>query len=267
MAIMGAEPLRNASSSTRRTCRYSLCSSADLAHVGAQGAGNAVAEQDAEEGADEGGGDFFADLLGRAAERAHGDDDAEHGGDDAQPGERVGDGGEGVDGLHFGVVVHFHVELHHLVHVEGLDAAGDGGAQGVADKVAGVMVIEELGVVFEDGAFLGLFDVHFDAEQAFFADLVEELVHHFEGAEVAFLVELGTFEDGQKAGDDALDDVDRVGHEQGAGGGANEDEQLGRLHEDEYVSLLHEEAADDCSEDNENAYDGEHECPSGAGVI
>ena len=123
-------------------------------HVGGDGADEAVAQQDAEEGADERGGDFVADLLRRAAERAHGDDDAEHGGDDAEAGQRVGrrceSAATGCAGL---VVVDFHVEFHHLVHVEGLDAAGDGDAQGVADEVQRVVVLEEVRVFREDRRF------------------------------------------------------------------------------------------------------------------
>jgi hypothetical protein len=88
------------------------------------------------------------------------------------------------------MVMHFHVELHHLVHVERLHAAGDGHAQRIADKVQRVVVAEKVRIVLEDAALLGLLDVVFDAQQPLFADLVEELIHHLESVEVAGLAEL-----------------------------------------------------------------------------
>ena len=80
-----------------------------------------------------------------------------------RPGSAVGHRGERVDRLSRFVMMHLHVQLHHLIHVERLHAAGDGHAQRVADKVPGMMVVEELGIVFEEFALLRLFHVHFDA--------------------------------------------------------------------------------------------------------
>ena len=56
-----------------------------LAHAGSERADESVAKQDAEEGADESGSDFVANLLRRTTESAHGDDDAEDRGDYTQP--------------------------------------------------------------------------------------------------------------------------------------------------------------------------------------
>jgi len=55
-------------------------------HVGCDGSDQSVAQQDAEESSNQGGGDFISDFFGRSAECAHGDDDAEHGGDDSETG-------------------------------------------------------------------------------------------------------------------------------------------------------------------------------------
>ena len=59
------------------------------------------------------------DLLRRAAQRAHGDDHAQHRGHDAQAGQRIRHGGQRADRLGRLVVVDFHIQFHHLVHVEG----------------------------------------------------------------------------------------------------------------------------------------------------
>ena len=156
------------------------------------------------------------------------------------------------------VVMHFHVQLHHLVHVERLHAAGDGRAQRVADKVAGVMVVEKLGIILEDDALGGLFHVHLDGQQALFAHLVEELVHHLERAQVARLGEGRALERRDEPGGDVLEDADGIGDQQRSRGRAGNDEQLGGLKKDRDVALLHEKAGDDGGEDKEDAYDGEH---------
>ena len=163
--------------------------------------------------------------------------------------------------------MHFHVEFHHLVHIERLHAAGDGRTQCVADKVFGVMIVEEIRIVLEDGAFLRLFDVVLDAEQALFAHLVQELVHHFQGAEIARLSKRRAFEHAQQTRSNPFQDVDGIGHEQSSNGSAAENEQFGGLNQNHDVAFLHQKAADDCPDDDNNAYDGEHESLPEADVM
>src|ERR1700690_2091613 len=57
-----------------------------LPHAGGDRTDESVAEQNAEEGADERGGYFFPDLFRRAAEGSHGDDDSKFRLDDAESG-------------------------------------------------------------------------------------------------------------------------------------------------------------------------------------
>src|ERR1035438_4280978 len=76
-----------------------------------------------------------------------------------------------------------------------------------------------------------------------------------------------TLQNAHHPGNDTFDDVHWIGHEERANRCAYEDEQFGRLNEHCDVALFHQEAADDRSKDHENAYDGEHDCPSGADVI
>ena len=58
----------------------------DFGEVGAERSHNSVTEKDAQEGSHEGSGDLVPQFFGRAAEGAHGDNDAKHGSDDAQAG-------------------------------------------------------------------------------------------------------------------------------------------------------------------------------------
>ena len=97
-------------------------------HVGGDGTDQSVAQKDAEESADQGGGNFLADFLGRAAERAHGDDDAEDGGDDAEAGQGIGHAVERGRGQPSLMMMDFKIEVEHLVEIEGIDS-GDGHAQ------------------------------------------------------------------------------------------------------------------------------------------
>ncbi len=162
--------------------------------------------------------------------------------------------------------MHLHIQLHHLVHVKGLDTPGNGGPQRVAHKLQRVMVAEKLGVILEDRAFLGLFHVHLHAQQTLFAHLVQELVHHLERVQVARLGEGRAFQRAHEPGNDRFQDADRVGHQQSAGCRAGNDQQLRRLRKNCEVALLHQESADDGSKHNHNSYNGKHVCPPGADV-
>ena len=62
----------------------------DFDHVGGERTDQAVAQQDSEESSDQGGGDLLADFFGRAAQGAHGDDDAENRGDNSEAGQGIG---------------------------------------------------------------------------------------------------------------------------------------------------------------------------------
>ena len=112
-----------------------------FAHVGGQRADQTVTQQNTEERADQRGGHLFSDFFGRSAESAHGDNHAEDRRDNAEAGQGVGHRGQCGDGHGGAVMVDVHVQLHHLVHVEGLDAPTGGHADGVADKVQGVVVL------------------------------------------------------------------------------------------------------------------------------
>ena len=127
-----------------------------LGEVGGDGSHEAVAKQNAEERADQRRGDFVADFLGRAIDRAHRDDDAEHGGDDAEAGQRVGHGAQGRYRLGCIVMLYFHIELEQLIHIEWLDAARNGHAHGVANEVASMVIFDKGRILREHGTFVGL---------------------------------------------------------------------------------------------------------------
>ena len=112
-------------------------------HIGSDGTDKTVTEQNAEKCADQGRRHFVTNFFRWTAESAHGDDDAEHRRDDAQTGKGIGHGGECGDRLRGLMMVNFHVQIHHLIDVEGFDAATCGHANGVADEIPNVVVFQE----------------------------------------------------------------------------------------------------------------------------
>jgi hypothetical protein len=155
------------------------------------------------------------------------------------------------------VVVDFHIEVKHLVEIEGVDA-GDGHAQGVAYEIANVMVLEEGRVLGKNRALLGLFDVGFEGHEAVFAGLVEQVVHHFQGVDVGLFAKLGAAEDGADSAADSLKDIEGIRDQKGAHGGATDDEQFSRLHEDTEVAMFHEVASRHTTEDDDDADNRKH---------
>ena len=90
-----------------------------LGHIRRERPDDAVAEQDAEESSDQRRSDFVADLLRRAAQRAHGHDHAQHRGDNAKPGQGIRHRAERRHGQGCAGMMDVHVEFHHLIDVEG----------------------------------------------------------------------------------------------------------------------------------------------------
>ena len=156
------------------------------------------------------------------------------------------------------VMVDVHVQLHHLIHVEGLDAATGGQTNVSQTKCSGVMVFQKFRIFGEDWAFVGAVAVGFEGHEAFFARAAEELVHHFHGVEIFFFAEFGTAKSAEDAAHDGFENVEGVGDQHGADGGAADDDEFGGLHEDFQVAVLHQVAGDDGAENNDDADDYKH---------
>src|SRR6266567_201542 len=129
-----------------------------------------------------------------------------------------------------------------------------------------MMVVEELREIFEDSTCFGLLHVHLYTQQTLFAHLIQELIHHLQGIEVALLAELGAAEHADQSRHNPFQDMHWIGHQQSARGGACDDQQFRGLHKHSHVTLFHQEAADYRSEDYKNSYDGKHAYPLGASV-
>src|SRR5579863_8442686 len=152
----------------------------------------------------------------------------------------------------------FHIEIEHLIEIEGVDS-GNGHAERIADKVADVVVFEDGGAFGEHRTFFGLFDVVLKSHQSVFAGLVQQVVHHFQRIDVSLPGVLGAAEDTSDAANNLLEDVQRVGDENGADGGSADGDKFCGLNEHPEVAVLHEVAGDDATEDDDNSNNCKHE--------
>jgi len=227
-------------------------------HVGSDGTDQSVAEQDAEESADQGSGNFLADFLRRAAERTHCDDDTQDSGDDPKAGEGVSHVAERSGGQSGLMMMNFEVEVEHLVEIEGI-YAGDGHAQRIANKVADVVVPEDGWTRRKQRTLVWFLYVVLKGHESIFAGLVEQVVHHLQRIEVSLFRVLRAAEDAADSAGDLLENVKRIGDEDSTDGRAADGDQFGWLKEDADVSVLHEIAGGDAAEHHDNADNGEHE--------
>ena len=122
--------------------------------------------------------DVLADLLHRTGDGAHRDHDAQHRRHDADARQRVTDllqRGGGLAGL---LVVNVHLAVHQGVEIVGGDAADQHQAEGVAQECHGMVLVQHLGVLLEDGTLLRVLDVGLDRHQAVFPRHLKQLVEH-----------------------------------------------------------------------------------------
>src|ERR1700722_13746424 len=99
------------------------------------------------------------------------------------------------------MLMDFHIQIQKLIQVKWL-RSGNRHAEGVADKVAYVMILEELRLLGEDRALRRFLDIGLDPDQSFLTGFVEELIHHLQGFNVALFGEFGT---GKNSADAACD--------------------------------------------------------------
>jgi hypothetical protein len=106
---------------------------------------------------------------------------------------------------------------------------------------------------------VGLLYVVLQGHESIFAGLVEQVVHHLQRIDVGVLGEFGSGKDAADSAGDLLENVKRIGDEDGADSGPTDGNQFGGLKEDADISVLHEIAGGDAAEHHDNADNGEHD--------
>src|SRR6266851_9293848 len=150
------------------------------------------------------------------------------------------------------MMMHFHVQIQHLIQLESVDA-GDCHAQGVANKVTNVMMLQELRPGRQNRTLVGLFHVALKGHQSLLARFVQQIEHHLQRLKVALLTEFGSAKHTTDSSSNALQDVERVCDQHGTDGGAANDDEFGGLHQHTQVPMLHEITRHHAAEDDDDA--------------
>src|SRR6202167_5741459 len=156
------------------------------------------------------------------------------------------------------MMVKLPIQLHHLLDIERFDCAAGGHAQRVADEVEDMMILDYRRKGGEGLTLFRLFDIGLDGCQTFLPRTAEQLEQHLEGVQIELGRESGPLEDSNEASHDLLQDVKRVGDQDGAGRRACDNHHLGRLHQDQQVALFHQVSADNRADDYYNSDNREH---------
>src|SRR5580704_905234 len=150
------------------------------------------------------------------------------------------------------------IEIQHLVEIESVNAR-DGHAKRIANKVHGMMIFESLGSFREQRTLLWLFHVAFQRHQAILAGLVQKVIQRFKRLQISLFVVLGASEDPADTTRNLLENVKRIGNEDGADGRAADGDQFSRLNKHFEITVLHQVAGHHTAENNDNADNREHE--------
>ena len=108
------------------------------------------------------------------------------------------------------------------------------------------------------GLLDGIFDVGFERHQSIFARLVQQVIHHFQRFQISFLVELASAEYPAESGRDLFQNVQWVGHQNGADRRAANDDEFRRLHQHLEIAVLHQVASSYGAEYDKNSNDRKH---------
>ena len=150
------------------------------------------------------------------------------------------------------------VQVEHLVQIKSVDA-GNGHAQGIANKVPDMVILENCWRLGEQRTLVRFFDVVLEGHQSVFAGFVEQVIHRLQRIDVGLLVVFGAGENASNPCGNLLEDVKWIGDEDGADGRTANGDKFRGLNQDAEIPVLHQIAGDDAAEHNDNADDGEHD--------
>lgn len=156
------------------------------------------------------------------------------------------------------VVMLFQFQFEQRFQLVRLDVAADHQAQAIGDEVQQVMVGHHLGIVAEDGAVLGPFDMVFQCHEAIAAGLVQQLVDQAQGGLVVVGAVLRALEHAHDAAERLLDDLARGADQERAQRRAADNHQLVGLPQRAQLSMRQHIAAEDADDDDDEANDDEH---------
>ena len=153
--------------------------------------------------------------------------------------------------------MNFQIQIEHLVKIERIHA-GNGHAQRIANKIPHVMVLEDRGPLGKQRTLVRFFHVALKRHKPVFAGLVQQVIHHFQRIGIGLLAVFGSAKNSRNPPGNLLEDVKRIGDENGADGCAQDRDQFRRLNEHAEVPMLHQIPGHYAAENHDNADDRKH---------
>src|SRR5687768_3445288 len=184
-------------------------------------ADHAIGDEHAEERPHQSATDHLAENLRRFGNGAHGLDDAQNGGDDPEGGNPVSHGLNGMGRVHFVVRNRFNLLIHQRFYFMGIFIAKRNDSQIIAHESNGMMVGGKFRKLFEQFAFMRMFDVLFERQPALGADQFENHEEDAEKLHVGILAMGLRLDQAFQILDRVLDDVRGVGDYESPDGGAD----------------------------------------------
>ena len=173
-------------------------------------------------------------------------------------GKRIGHGAQCLHRLGGVVMMHVHIEFHHLVEIEGFDAAADRHAHGVADEIANVMIFQKAGYFEKIGLLAGSSMSASSATSPSLRAWFSRSYIIFSVSRYRFLVNLLPPKTARESAGDLFQNMQRIGHQHGADGRPADDDQFGRLHQHLEVAVLHQISGSDGAEYHQNSNNCKH---------
>lgn len=228
---------------------------------------NAVRQQDAEEGSDEGGGNFFTDFRGGAADGTHGDDNAKHGGYDAKAGHGVTHCGDRMGDEHGFVMMFLEVDVEDFCQIVIFNGTGQQDFQGVAQQRHRMMAGHERRIFGKDVAGFRIFDMRFEPDQSILARFLEDLIEYLQQLRIRFGTVWVRLQHGKALRQTPFEHGGWVGNDQRSQTGATDDDKFVDLNQYGQFAVVHDIATDHGAKNDYQAYDDEHAVDLGEKVV
>jgi hypothetical protein len=225
-----------------------------------------IGHQDAEEGADQRGANQLAQHLRRLGDRAHGGDDTQHRGDDAEGRHAVRHGLDRMGRAVQFLVMGFQLRIDQRLDLAGILGAQRHHAQIVAQELHRVVVLQELGELVEQRAFVRLLDVLFQRQHSLGLGELEELVEHAQQLDIVGLLVGRPLHRAAQALEGLLDVGLGVADDESAEGRAQDNDELDGLNQDQQIAM-HRVCAKHACKNDDGPDDDEHaERPAGTSI-
>jgi len=139
-----------------------------------------------------------------------------------------------------------------------IHAAAHDQAQAVGGEFDQVMFAQQARIGGKQRARLRIFDMFFDAKQAFLAHQAEEVVEHRQQVDVILLRILGTLQQAHRITQRGFYYLGRVGRDECAQRAAADDQQFIRLPQREDLAVRQHETTEHAGKDHEGADEDQH---------